>query len=99
MAMVSANCRAASSDGGCPLNAIGGGCVARSAQCVHFEIFGARELHSAVGTSQGHASWQYRQPMRLAMSINVALRGPSVAAVVMCAPSVLRIVAWPSGRS
>ena len=48
-----------------PLNAIGTGCATRSAQCVHFEIFGASEFHSEVGTSQGHASWQYRQPMHL----------------------------------
>ena len=41
-----------------PLNAIGTGCATRSAQCVHFEIFGASEFHSEVGTSHGHASWQ-----------------------------------------
>src|SRR5688572_626710 len=62
--MVLANCLAASSDSACPLNATGGGCTARSAQCVHFEIFGACEFHSAVGTSHGHASMQYRQPMQ-----------------------------------
>src|SRR4051812_5150555 len=62
--MVLANCLAPSSDSGCPLNATGGGCTARSAQCVHFEILGAREFHSAVGTSHGHASMQYRQPMQ-----------------------------------
>jgi hypothetical protein len=56
--MVSANCLAAASDSGCPLNATAGGCTARSAQCVHFEIFGARVFQSAVGTSQGHASMQ-----------------------------------------
>ena len=41
-----------------PLNATGTGCGARSAQCVHFEIFGVRVFHSEVGTSQGHASTQ-----------------------------------------
>jgi hypothetical protein len=41
-----------------PLNAIGTGCSMRSAQCVHFEIFGACEFHSEVGTSHGQASWQ-----------------------------------------
>jgi hypothetical protein len=48
----------ASPDNACPLNAIGAGCATRSAQCVHFEIFGARVFQSAVGTSQGHASMQ-----------------------------------------
>src|SRR5262245_14198506 len=38
--------------------------MARSAQWVHFEILGAREFHSAVGTSHGHASMQYRQPIQ-----------------------------------
>src|SRR5436190_21268234 len=58
----------------CPLNEIGSGCATRSEQCVHFEILGASEFHSAVGTSQGHASWQYRQPMHSSSSY---LTGPS----------------------
>ena len=57
-----------SSDSGFPLNAIGTGCSVRSAQCVHLSIFGASLSHSAVGTSQGHASMQYRQPMHLSTS-------------------------------
>ena len=46
------------------------------------------------------ATWHARQPMQLAMSISVDLIGPSVVtvAVVMCVPSVLRIVAPPAGR-
>ena len=40
----------------------------RSAQCVHLSIFGASLSHSAVGTSQGQASMQYRQPMHLSTS-------------------------------
>src|SRR6187397_651512 len=58
----------------CPLNAIGTGCATRSEQCVHFEIFGACEFQSDVGTSHGHASWQYRQPMHSSSSY---LTGPS----------------------
>jgi len=58
IAMVLANCFAASSDIGCPLNATGAGWAMRSAQCVHFEIFGERVFQSAVGTSHGHASMQ-----------------------------------------
>ena len=56
--MLSMNRLPASLDSGFPLNATGTGCSARSAQCVHFEIFGASEFHSAVGTSQGQASTQ-----------------------------------------
>src|SRR5687767_2640838 len=59
---------------GCALNAIGSGCATRSAQCVHFEIFGASEFHSDVGTSHGQASWQYRQPMHSSSSY---VTGPS----------------------
>ena len=43
------------------------------------------------------ATWHARQPMQLAMSISVALIGPSVAGV-MCVPSVLRTVVSPGGR-
>src|SRR5690349_6468787 len=67
IAIVLANCLApasSSGDVGLPLNDTAGGWRARSAQCVHFEIFGDREFHSAVGTSHGHASMQYRQPMQ-----------------------------------
>src|SRR3954468_24325978 len=59
---------------GWPLNAIGAGCATRSAQCVHFEIFGASEFQSEVGTSHGHANWQYRQPMH---SSSLYETGPS----------------------
>ena len=46
-----------------------------------------------------HATWHARQPMQLAMSISVVLIEPAAGLVVMCVPSVLRIVARPSGRS
>ncbi len=44
------------------------------------------------------ATWHARQPMQLAMSISVALIGPSFVAGVMCVPSVLRIFVWPGDR-
>jgi hypothetical protein len=56
--MLSENRFCSSPEAACPLNAIGTGCSTRSAQCVHFEIVGARVFQSAVGTSQGHASMQ-----------------------------------------
>ena len=57
-----------------PLRESGAGWLVRSAQCVHFSIFGARLSHSAVGTPHGHAHTQYRQPMHLSASYVV---GPS----------------------
>ena len=44
------------------------------------------------------ATWHARQPMQLAMSISVALIGPSFVAGVMCVPWVMRIFVWPGGR-
>ena len=38
-----------------PLRETGAGWAVRSAQCVHFSIFGARLSHSAVGTPHGQA--------------------------------------------
>src|SRR5512146_2495750 len=42
--------------------------LARCRHSSHFTIFGVMLAHSNFGTSNGHATWQYRQPMQLSLS-------------------------------
>ena len=81
-----------------PFRWSGAGWLVRSAQCVHFSIFGARLSHSAVGTPHGHAHTQYRQPMHLSASYVVGPSGCLSSAVVGQADSQAGSRQWKQRR-
>ena len=81
-----------------PLRETGAGWLVRSAQCVHFSIFGASLSHSAVGTPHGHARTQYRQPMHLSASYVVGPSGCRSSAVVGQADSHAGSRQWKHRR-
>ena len=81
-----------------PLRETGAGWLVRSAQCVHFSIFGASLSHSAVGTPHGQARTQYRQPMHLSASYVVGPSGCRSSAVVGQADSHAGSRQWKHRR-